>query len=112
MPVLQRSVLVVLRVDRRQRVGQQQQSREILFQEIIFSFSLSRTERANAFRLVRIARRTTCRSPQAGGKTCAVWYDPVATGVPALQRSVLVVLRVDRKRQVGQQQQSRGILFR
>ena len=74
----------------------------------LFSFS----NRENAFRLLRIARRSTCRTEEAGGKTCASWYGPVATGVPALQRTVLVVLRVDRKRQVGQQQQSRGILFR
>jgi hypothetical protein len=40
-----------------------------------------------------------------------LWYGPVATGVPVLQRFALVVLRVDRKRRVGQQQQSLGILF-
>ena len=34
----------------------------------LFSFS----HRANVFRLVRIARRTTCRSAEAGGKTCAL----------------------------------------
>ena len=61
---------------------------------------------------MRIARRTTCRSEEAGGKPCASWYGPVATGVSVLQRSALVVLHVDRKRQVGQQQQSWGILFR
>ena len=79
-----------------------------MIQIFLFSFS----HRENAFRLLRIARRSTCRSEEAGGKTCASWYGPVATGVPVLQRTVLVVLRVDRKRQVGQQQQSRGILFR
>jgi len=34
-----------LRVDRKRQVGQQQQSRGILFRGIIFSFSLSRKER-------------------------------------------------------------------
>jgi hypothetical protein len=101
----------VLRVDRKRRVGQPQQSREIVFEEIIFSFSFF-SHRANAFQLVGIARRTICRSAEAGGKICALWYGLVATGVPILQRSALVVLRVDRKRRVGQPQQSRGILFR
>ena len=77
-----------------------------------FHFSFLFSQRENAFRLLRIARRFTCRSAEAGGKTCASWYGPVATGVPVLQRTALVVLRVDRKQQVGQQQQSRGILFR
>jgi hypothetical protein len=104
---LQRSAVVVLGVDRKRRVGQQQESRGILFQEIIFSFSLF-SHRENAFRLVQIARRPTCRSEEAGGKTCASWYGLVATGVPVLQRNAIVVLRVDR---IGQQQQSRGIIF-
>ena len=83
---------------------------ELFFGKLFFPFLFS--QRENAFRLLRIARRSTCRSEEAGGQTCASWYGPVATGVPVLQRTVLVVLRVDRKRQVGQQQQSRGILFR
>jgi hypothetical protein len=62
--------------------------------------------------LMRIARRTTCTSAEAGDKTCDLWYGLVPTGVPILQRSMLVVLRVDCKGQVGQQQQSRGTLFR
>ena len=74
----------------------------------LFSFS----QRENTFCLLRIARRSTCGSEEAGDKTCASWYGPVATGVPVLQRFVLVVLRVDCKRQVAQQQQSRGILFK
>jgi hypothetical protein len=109
MTVLQRSALVVLHVDRKRRVGQQQQSRGILFCEFFLFFLFSHTE--NVFRLVRIARRPTCRSAKAGGKTCALWYGPVATGMTVLQRSALVVLHVDRKRRVGQQQLSRGILF-
>jgi hypothetical protein len=80
----------VLRVDRKQRVGQQQQSRGILFCEF-FSFSLF-SQRANSFRLVEIARRPTSRSEEAGDKTCALWCCPVATRMPALQRSTLVVL--------------------
>ena len=111
MPVSQRSALVFMLVDCKRRIGQQKQSQGILFQEVIFSFSRY-SHRANAFRLVGIACRTTCASVEAGDKTCAVWYGPVATGMPVLQRSALVVLRVDCKRRVGQQQQSRGILFR
>ena len=83
-------------------------SGEFFFGKFFFSFSLSR----NSFRLVRIARRTTCRSAEAGGKTCALWYGPVATGVPVMKRFAVVVLRVDCKRRFGQQQQSRGIIFR
>ena len=83
---------------------------ELFFGKLFFPFSFS--HRGNAFRLLRIACRSTCGSEEAGGKTCASWYGPVATGVPVLQRSVLVVLRVDCKQQVGQQQQSRGIFFR
>ena len=74
----------------------------------LFSFS----HRANAFCLMGIARRTTCRSAEARGKTCSLLYVCAATRKPALQRSVLVVLHVDCKRRIGQQQQSRGILFR
>ena len=59
---------------------------------------------------MRIVRRTTCRSAEAGGKTCALWSGPAATGVPALHRIVRVVLHVDRKRRIGQEQHSRGIL--
>ena len=70
----------------------------------LFSFS----HRENAFRLLRIARRSTCRTEEAGGKTCALWYGPVATGVPVLQWSALVVLRIVCKRRFGQQHHSRG----
>jgi hypothetical protein len=48
-----------------------QQSRGIIFQEIIFSFSIF-SHRENAFRLVRIGRQPTCKSAEAGGKTCAL----------------------------------------
>jgi hypothetical protein len=48
---------------------------------------------------------------EADGKTCVLWHGPVAAGMSVLQRSALVVLLVDRKRRVGQQQQSSGILF-
>jgi hypothetical protein len=84
-------------------------SGEFIFRKLFFPFLFS--QRQNTFRLLRIARGTTCGSEEAGGKTCALWYGPVATGVPFLQQTALVVLSVDRKRQVGQQQQSRGILF-
>ena len=43
---------------------------------------------------------------------CCVTYLQRSTGVPVLQRSALVVLRVDCKRRFGQQQHSQGILFR
>jgi hypothetical protein len=72
---------------------------EFFFGKIFFRFLFS--QRENAFRLLRIARRSTCRSEEAGGKTCALLHVPAPTGMPPLQRSALVVLHVDRKRQVG-----------
>ena len=65
-----------------------------------FSFFLF-SHRENAFRSVRIGRRPTCRSTEAGGKTHAVWSGSATTGMPVSQRSALVLLRVDRKRRVG-----------
>ena len=58
--VVRRPTSLLLCVDGERRFGQQQQSRGILFQEIIFSFSLF-SHRATTFRLLRIARRITCR---------------------------------------------------
>ena len=82
---------------------------EFFFGQFFFPFLfLAQRER---FRLVGIGRRPTCRSAEAGGKTCVLWYGTVETGMPVSQRTALVLLRVDRKRRIGQQQQSRGILF-
>ena len=69
---------------------------EFFFVNYLFLFSFSHRE--NAFRLVRIVRRPTCRSAEAGGKTRSLWCGPVATGMPVSQRTALVFLRVDPKR--------------
>ena len=60
---------------------------------------------------MRIVGRTTCRSAEAGGKTRALLYGPVATGMPVSQRTALVVLHENCKRRFGHQQHSRGIHF-
>jgi hypothetical protein len=47
MPVLQRHGTLLLRVDRKQRFGQQQHSREILFVTVFFYFFLLFSKREN-----------------------------------------------------------------
>ena len=81
---------------------------EFFFDQLFFPFLFSRTERT---RFGWCGLLVEQHAAKAGGKTGALWYDSVATGVPVFQRSALVVLHVDRKRQFGQQQQSLGILF-
>ena len=80
------------------------------FRNYFFLFFLL-SQRENAFWLVRIDRRTTCRSAEARDKTCALLYMCAATGMPVLQRHETLLMRVDRKRCLGQQQHSREILF-
>jgi hypothetical protein len=66
------------------------------FCEYFFPFFLF-SHRENAFKCLLIARRTTSRSAEAGGKSCALLYVRAATGMPVTQRAALVFLRVDRK---------------
>ena len=80
------------------------------FRKYFFLFFLF-SQRENVFWLMRIARRTTCRSAEARGKTCALLYVRAATGMTVLQRHGTLLMHVDRKRRFGQQQQSREILF-
>ena len=76
----------------------------------LFSFFLF-SHRESTLWLVRIVRRTACKTAEARGRTCALLYAPAATRMPVLPRVTLLLLRIDRKRQVGQQQHSQGILF-
>jgi hypothetical protein len=101
----QRPALVLLRVDHEQRFGNQQHSRGILFCEYFLSISLF-SQRENALRLVRIGRRTTCRSAEARGKTCALLSGPVATEILLLQRIGSLLFRLNRERQFRKQQHS------
>ena len=98
--VLQRFPLVVLRVDRKQRFAQQQQSRGILFREIIYFPFFSRTERTR-FVLCGLRVERHADQPKQVARLVRCGVVQLRPGCQYCKGSALVWLRVDRKRRIG-----------
>jgi hypothetical protein len=106
MPVIQRSAFVLLDVDRQRQFGKQQHSKNGF---LLFSFS--QREKEKTFRLMRIVPRSMCVVPEAGGSVCVLWYESTTAKMSVNQRSMFLLLDVDRKRRFGKQQHYKNVFF-